>query len=190
MCEPATIAMLAITTVGALSAIDSQEQAAASQVASNNRQGGALLAARAQNANQINLQGQQAVDAAGQKLNENNIAMRQAQASVIARGGPSGLSVDALLGDIARKGATYNESVNANLARTDMALQSQLENVNTQTTSGFNNLKTPAPVDYLGAGLKIAGAGVGAYKSSAPGTSSSNNPAFDRYTKGNLGSGD
>ena len=179
MCEPAT-AMMIFTGVQAISGVMSQQQAADSQVASNNRQAAALLVSRTQNANQINLEGQQATDAAGQKVNANNIAMREAQASVIARGGPSGLSVDALLGDIARKGATYDQSVNANLDRTNLTLQNQLENLNTQTTSGFNSLKTPAPVDYLGAGLKIAGAYSGYQKSTVPAGSS----------RGGFGSGD
>lgn len=157
MCEPAT-AMMIIQGVSAVAGVMAQQQAADSQSNSNNRQGAALMESRTQNYNQLNLQSQQASDAAGQKVNANNIAMREAQATTIAQAGPSGLSVDALLGDIARKGATYDQSVNANLDRTNLQLQNQLQNVNTQTTSGFNQMKSPAPVDYLGAGLKIASA--------------------------------
>lgn len=166
MCEPTT-ALMILSVVSAGAGVMAQQQAANSQGASNQRQAAALMASRVQNANQISIEGQQQSDAAGQKINANNLTMREAQASAIARAGPSGLSVDALLGDMAVKGATYNQSVNANLDRTNLTLNNQLENVNTQTTSGFNSLKTPAPVDYLGAGLKIATAYTGYQKDTA-----------------------
>jgi len=162
----------AVTAAGALSGLSAasgiagvigQQQAASSMAASNSAQYNNALLARAQNANQINLERVQAGDAAGQKLNANNMAMREAQSSVVARAGPSGLSVDALLADMGRKGAGYNESVTSNLDRTNMALDNQLQNVNNQAASTINNLKTPAPVDYLGAALKI-GEGYQKYK--------------------------
>lgn len=188
MCEPTT-AMMILTAASAASGVMAQQQAADSQGASNARQAAALMASRTQNANQINIEQTQLADAAGQKINANNQAMRESQATAIARAGPSGLSVDALLGDMGNKGATYNQSVYANLDRTNLTLNNQLENLNTQTTSGFNSLKTPAPVDYLGAGLKIAGAYAGNQHATAV-TGSSGNAGFGRYTKGNLGSGD
>ena len=154
MCEPTTL-MLAISAASAGAGLLSQQAAADSQNESNQQQGRNLMLSRAQNANQINLERQQAGDAAGQKINANNMALREAQASTVARAGPSGLSLDALLGDMGRKGAGYNESVYANLDRTNMAVDNQLTNLNTQTSSGFNQMKTPAAPDYLGTALRI-----------------------------------
>lgn len=182
MCEPATLAVLfgsaatagtaatagLIGTAGsmagagmALSAASSaagllgQQNAASYQAKMNQQQAQNLMLSRAQNANQIGLERQQATDQAGQKINQNNIMQRQAQSTAIAAAGPGGMSVDALIADMGRKGATYNQSVTENLDRTNLALDNQLQNVNTQTTNGFNQMKTPATPDYLGTALKI-----------------------------------
>jgi len=154
MCEPTTI-MLAISAASAVAGIVTQQDAVSSQNKSNDTQTKNLQTAQAQNFNQINLERQQASDQAGQKINENNNSQREAQATTIARAGPSGLSVDNLLANMGSKGAGYNESVNENLDRTNMALDNQLENVNNQTASSMNQLKTPNQVDYLGSALKI-----------------------------------
>lgn len=159
MCEPTTMMMLTIASTAA--GVIGQQQAQSSQVASNQRQFQAAIDARTQNANQVNLARVQATDQAGQKLNENSIALREAQATAVARGGPSGLSVDNLLASMGGKAGNYNQSVTENLDRTNMALDNQLTNVNNNATSTINGLKTPAPVDYLGAALKIGGAYVG-----------------------------
>jgi hypothetical protein len=161
MCDPVTGTVTTMSIMGWGSAaaagagVMQQQQAANSTNASNQTQYANALLARAQNANQVNLGRQQAGDQAGQKQQENNLAQREAQATQVARAGPSGLSVDALLADLGRKGATYNQSVNANLDKTNMAFDNQLENVNNQASTTINSLKTPAPVDYLGAALKI-----------------------------------
>lgn len=155
MCEPTTILAISSAVVGVMG----QQAAADSQSASNQRQYEAALKARAQNANQVGLERQQSSDAAGQKINDNNIAQREAQAAVVARAGPSGLSVDNLLANLGTRGANYNQSVNENLDRTNMALDNQLQNVNNSAESTINGLKTPNPVDYLGAALKIGTAG-------------------------------
>jgi hypothetical protein len=147
--------MLAISAASAAASVKAQQDAADSTNASNQTQYSNALLARAQNANQVTLGRDQARDQAGQKQQENNLAQREAQATQVARAGPSGLSVDALLADIGRKGGTYNQSVNANLDKTNMAFDNQLENVNNQASTTINSLKTPAPVDYLGAALKI-----------------------------------
>ena len=150
-------ALTGLSAVSAVAGLAGQASAANSMAASNAAQGRNLMLSRAQNANQVNLERVQAGDAAGQKINANNMALREAQASTVARAGPSGLSVDALLGDMGRKGASYNDSVNANLERTNLAMDNQLTNLNTQTSSGFNQMKTPAAPDYLGTALRIGG---------------------------------
>lgn len=164
MCDPVTGVVTTMSIIGwtsvavAASTINTQQNAADAQEQTNNTNAANMLTSRSQNANQINLGRGQANDAAGQKIAANNQAMREAQAATIARAGPSGLSVDAILSDMGRKGATYNQSVNENLDRTNMQLDNQLANVNSQTATGFNQMKTPAPVDYLGQGLRIGSA--------------------------------
>jgi hypothetical protein len=152
MCPPV---MMAITAAATLASLKAQQDAADSQTQSNNTQYASALEARAENANQVTLGRDQARDQASQKQQENNLAQREAQATQVAQAGPSGLSVDALLADIGRKGGNYNQSVNANLDKTNMAFDNQLQNVNNQASTTINSLKTPAPVDYLGAALKI-----------------------------------
>lgn len=148
-------AMTGLTALSAGAGLVGQMQQASAMKDSNANQARNLMLSRANNANQVNLERSQASEAAGQKINANNMAQREAQATTVAQAGPSGLSVDNLLADIGRKGATYNQSITANLDRTNLSLDNQLENVNTATSSGFNNMKTPAPVDYLGTALKI-----------------------------------
>lgn len=159
-------ALSGLSAASGVAGVIGQQQAASSMAASNQNQYNNAMLARTQNANQINLERMQSSDAAGQKLNANSLALREAQSSVVARAGPSGLSVDALLADMGRKGATYDQSVTSNLDRTNMALDNQLQNVNNQAASTINNLKTPAPVDYLGAALKI-GEGYQKYKANS-----------------------
>jgi type II secretory pathway component HofQ len=153
MCDP--VSMMALSVASTAASLKAQQDAADSQTQSNNTQYASALEARAQNANQVTLGRDQARDQASQKQQENNLAQREAQATQVARAGPSGLSVDALLADIGRKGGNYNQSVNANLDKTNMAFDNQLQNVNNQASTTINSLKTPAPVDYLGAALKI-----------------------------------
>jgi hypothetical protein len=173
--------MMVMAVVSAVAGVAAQQNAADAQSAANKRQEASLLAARAANSDQVGLARVQAGDAAGQKINANNQSLREAQATTIARAGPSGLSVDALLADMGNKGATYNQSVNANLERTNLQLDSQLTNVNNSTSSAFNNMKTAAPVDYLGAGLKI-GSAYGSYKSPNSLGSSGTTPTVDAYS--------
>lgn len=182
MCEPMTILAIGSAVTGLIA----QDQAASAQDSANGRQTANALDARSQNANQVGLARMQASEQAGQKINTNNMAMRDAQAATVARAGPTGLSVDSLLANLGTRGASYNQSVNENLDRTNMSLDNQLQNVNNSATSTINSLKAPVPVDYLGAALKI-GTAAYAYNAKLPPT---DNPAFDRYTKGSLGSGD
>lgn len=148
-------ALTALSAVSGIAGLAGQVNAQHAQEGYNARQAQNLMDARGQNANQINLERSQATDAAGQRINANNQELREAQSTTIARAGPSGLSVDALLSDMGRKGATYDQSVTSNLDRTNMQLDSQLTNVNNQTSSAFNQMKTPASPDYLGTALKI-----------------------------------
>jgi uncharacterized protein HemX len=160
MCEPTTI-MLAVSAVAGLVA---QNQAAKGQDQYNKQQARNSAQAQRDNWEQINTRRSQEAEAAAEKIAENNTAMREAQATQIASAGPGGLSMDALLGHIAQKGASYNDSVNANYQRINQGLDSQLTNVNRNAASEVNSLKAPAKVDYLGAALKIGNAAYTGYQ--------------------------
>lgn len=166
MCEPATI-MIAMSAASAVAGVVSQQETASGMAEANQVQARNATQARNDNWEQINLRRRQEAESASEKINTNNTAMREAQATAVARAGPTGLSMDALLGSIAQKGAGYNDSVNANYQRINQALDTQVTNVNRNAASGVNSLKTPPPVDYMGAALKIGNAAYGGYKDGA-----------------------
>lgn len=164
MCDPVT-GVISLASVAGWSAVAgtavslaAQSNNADMQDASNEAQHKNSLNARNQNAAEVEQRRVQEAEAAGERIGMNNIAMREAQAAVVARAGPSGLSVDALLANLAMKGANYNDSVNQNLDRTNKALDNQLTNVNNRASSEINSLKSPTTPDYLGAALQITSA--------------------------------
>lgn len=165
MCEPTTLAVLSIASTAA--SVYGQKTAADAQAASNQVQYQNSMIARGENANQVNLERQQQADAASQKIDQNNMAARSAQATAVATGGPSGISMDALLASIGGKQASYNDSVYQNLDRVNLASDNQLVNVNRRAASEINSLQTPAAPDYLGAALKIGQAGYNYKKGTA-----------------------
>lgn len=157
MCEPTT-AMLAITAGASLANLFQQQQAAKAQDASNQRQAENTMTAYKANLAQTNLMQQQEAAAASQKINENNkaAAAAEARATVSAgESGISGLSVDALLGELAGKQASYNDSVMQNYENASMAIDNQRTNLQVNAASQINSLKTPQQPDYLGTALRI-----------------------------------
>lgn len=161
MCEPTTI--LAIASVAsAAGSVVAQSQAADAQSASNQRQYDNTMRAYRENVNQTNLMQQQEREGSLMKVEDNNMKARAAAstASVAAgENGISGLSVDALMGDISFDQNRFNSSVQTNFDRAQGAISNQRENVYSNAASQINGLQTPASPDYLGAGLRIAQAG-------------------------------
>lgn len=156
MCEPTTLAVLSIASTAA--SVYGQQQAANAQEKANWRQYENTMRAYANNSNQVNLEQQQIRENAIQKKTENNMMARSAIAkSAVSAGenGVSGLSVDALLSDLAGKQNRYNSSVDTNYDYSSMALDNQRQNIYANAASTINGLKTPAMPDYLSAGLKI-----------------------------------
>ena len=162
MCDPVSGAITLSSVAGwtsvgaAASSVISQQQQASYANSVNATQYQNSVAAQAENSNQINLARVQQAESAGQKINANNMAMRESLGTTVASGGPSGLSMDALLGTMASKGATYNQSVTANLDRVNSAIDNQLVNVNRNSANEINSLRSPAIPDYFGSALKIA----------------------------------
>jgi hypothetical protein len=160
MCDPAT--MLAVSVASSVGSVIAQQQAADAQAESNRRQYDNTMRAYRENVNQTNLMQQQEREGSLQKVEDNNMKARAAQSTAaVAAGekGVSGLSVDALMGDISFDQGRYNSSVQTNFDRAEGAIRNQRENVYANAASQINSLQTPATPDYLGAGLKIAQAG-------------------------------
>ena len=110
---------------------------------------------------------QQEGAAASQKINESQINANKTAASAqvaATSGGVSGLSVQALLGDIFGKEASIRDSVNQNLENTGHQIQAERESITRGFESTANTRPTPQHPSLLGAALE-AGTGVlGHYK--------------------------
>lgn len=170
MCEPATLtaATLAITAAATYASVQAQEQQASAQRQVNERQSQNIYAANAANQNQVNVQEQQSREQAIQKKTENDYIAREAIAksrTAAGESGISGLSVDYLLADLAGKRDKFDSSVDANYNYSYMNSENQRANVAFDATSAINGLKAPVLPDYVGAGLRIAQAGVDYKKS-------------------------
>lgn len=160
MCEPTTLVALSIASTAA--SLMAQGQAADAQSATNQKQYENTMRAYRENVNQTNLMQQQEREGSLMKVEDNNMKARAAAstASVAAgENGISGLSVDALMGDISFDQNRFNSSVQTNFDNAQGAIRNQRENVYSNAASSINGLQTPAAPDYLGAGLKIAQAG-------------------------------
>ena len=160
MCDPVSMAVL--TVASTVASVSAQQQAADAQAETNQRQYENTMRAYRENVNQTNLMQQQEREGSLQRVEDNNMKARAAQSTAaVASGesGVSGLSVDALMGDISFDQNRFNSSVQTNFDRAQGAISNQRENVYANAASAINGLQTPVAPDYLGAGLKIAKAG-------------------------------
>lgn len=179
MCEPTTLvaASLALTAASTAATVYSQQQAADAQAATNQRQYDNQMIAYNANIAQSNtdlanlnrLKQQEAEDLSAKKIVNNANARRDISRATVSAGesGISGLSVDSLLAELGGAAGSANTSAEVNYLRKDSALEQDRSNIYTtktnnwaQTASAINSLKTPTQPDYIGAGLRIAGAGI------------------------------
>lgn len=136
------------------------------QQQANQRQYENSMTAYRGNLANIEVQRNQMQADAAQKVNENNAASRAAQSTATVSAGEagvSGVSVGALLRDLAGQAGYDNTNVEENYLRNNAALNAKRENAYTATASEINSLKTPVNPDYLGAGLRLGQAGLSAY---------------------------
>lgn len=163
MCEPTTIAAatLALSAASTAATVYSQGQAANAQAAANQRNYDAQMVAYNANIANANLTKQQLAASTSQKMIENNAQARRdmAKATVSAgEAGVSGLSVDSLLAELGGRAGTANSNAEVNYLNQDRAIEMDKMNAWAGTSSAINSLKTPTQPDYIGAGLRIAGA--------------------------------
>ncbi|WP_422049732.1 virion core protein, T7 gp14 family [Shimia sp.] len=111
--------------------------------------------------------GQQERAAATQRVNQAQIdASKAASSAQVAAtaGGVSGLSVDALLGDIFGQEASIRDSVNQNLENTGVQLQAERNSVQRGYSNTINTRPTPQHPSLLGSALQAGTGVVGAYR--------------------------
>jgi hypothetical protein len=165
MCEPATLAAasLAVTAASTAASLYSQNEAANAQAAANQRAYDSQMTAYNANIANSNLQKTQEAQALSQKQIENNTQARRDMAkATVASGeaGVSGVSVDALLAELGGRAGNANTIAETNYLNRDRAIEADRMNAWAGTASAINSLKTPQSPDYIGAGLKIADAGI------------------------------
>lgn len=168
MCEPTTIAYaaFALTAASTAGSLYAQGKQAQSQSKAQWQQyENDMTAYRANLANIEVTRNQMQADAT-QKVNDNNAASRAAQATArvsAGESGVSGLSVDALLRDLAGEAGYDNTNVEENYLRQNTALNAKRENIYNATASDINVMQTPQGPDYFGAGLRLGQAALGTY---------------------------
>ena len=165
MCEPTTIAMatLAIAAASAAASVDAQNKSASAQSKANQQNYDAQMMAYNANQANANMMKTQEATATSQKIIENNAQGRRdmAKATVAAgEAGVSGVSVDALLAELGGNAGRANANAEVNYLNRDRAIEMDRMNSWSGTASAINSLKTPVGADYIGAGLKIADAGL------------------------------
>ncbi len=110
---------------------------------------------------------QQETAAASQRVNENQIEAKKAAASAqvaATAGGVSGLSVQALLGDIFGQEASIRDSVNQNLENTGQQINQERTSIQRGYTSTINTRQSAQNPSLLGATLEAGTGVIGAYK--------------------------
>lgn len=115
----------------------------------------------------MTLREQQEAAAASQKINQNQIESTKTAASArvaASAGGVSGLSVQALLGDIFGQEASIRDSVNQNLEATGQQYRTERESIRRNYQNTVNSRQPAQKPSLLGAALEAGTGIVGAYK--------------------------
>lgn len=162
MCDPVT-ATLVITAASAASSVYAQDQAAKAQNKANQQTYDSQIIAYNSNIANANLmKTQEADNLSAQKIENNAKANRDVAKATVAAGesGVSGLSVGGLLAELRGAAGEANTNAEVNYLRRDRAIEMDRQNAWAGTATAINSLKTPQQPDYIGAGLKIAQAGV------------------------------
>lgn len=162
MCDPVT-ATLVISAASAASSVYAQDQAAKAQSKANQQTYDSQMVAYNTNiANANRMKVQESENLAVTKLENNAKARRDEAKATVAAGeaGVSGLSVGGLLAELRGKAGEANTAAEVNYLRRDAAIEMDRQNAWAGTANAINSLKTPQAPDYIGAGLKIAQAGV------------------------------
>lgn len=207
MCEPISLITAGLSVASAVSGVVAQKKQqkavdqhndaqfaadtenASAQAAHNVQQTANIKDATIDSYDQNSVSRQQTQEQAGQKIQTNEIDAAKAAATARTSAGENGFSVSGILNQIEADKLRYNDSVNSNLQDQLEGFDQNDKNIYKSGKNQVNQLQdpgnvvrgvTPAAPDYLGAALKIGGAGYGAYQGGAF------DPAIN-YLKGSSG---
>ena len=178
MCNPA-LAMLAITTASTALEIKRQDDQADAINDAAAQQDENIRKATVQNFNQLNRQGVE--DAQNHAVEQQRISREMASRVATGRAqagasGVGGLSVDAMLLNLAGKGLEAQTTSEMNYARTMAARQDQATEIEMNARGQLAGVQWSPGVgaaEYMGAGLKIGGAYAQYKKETTPKVSTS-----------------
>lgn len=156
MCNPAALAVISAVSTGA--SVVAQQQQVNAQNRANRQQADNARTAMVDNLDQTMLARDEQQQAAGQRIEQINRdqAHAVATARVSAAGaGVSGLSVQALLADLAGQASANRSAVQTNFENQQRAGQIDRRNVATSARNTIAGLRSPTSPDYLGAALRI-----------------------------------
>jgi len=170
MCEPATIAMMALTAASAAATMMSQTAAADEQTAANERQRQANEKGRAFNIQQVMNQETEDYDAALVAKEDASIEAAKAKATARVASGEAGLALDSnsvkvMMGDFSRQQGKNEAQIDDNLNRMKQQRNKEITGIHLQADSKNAQLVAPPTPDYLGTALAAGGKMFGQYTS-------------------------
>lgn len=158
MCPPV---MLGLAVASSLASLKAQQDAAKSQANANQQNYNNQMTAYRYNLANANATKVQEAENLAQKKMETNAEVTRRQATAVTAAGESGvsgLSVDALLAELAGRGGQANSSAEVNYLRGDRAIEADKMNSWSGVASTIGQMQTPKAPDYLGAALSIGNA--------------------------------
>lgn len=170
MCDPVTLAAasFAVTTVSTIGSTVMQAQQASAEAEYRDAQIAQSHQAAVENYDLLQLRREQEREAASQQVEANQReALRATERARTAAGeaGVTGLSVDALLGDLYGQEARFRNNVAVNLEAVNSDIDQSASDVRTGTINQITSLPQISRPDYFGAGARLAGAGFSSYRS-------------------------
>lgn len=166
MCDPIAIASTAITGVSQIAAHKADVSATRQQNTYNTQARIAAAEATAQQYVQIGLRTRQEIESAAEEKFQVTQETRAAQATALmaaGEGGVSGFSVANLIQEFAGQQGRYNASVDKQLSWNAQQAEMNMRGVEAQGQDRANSAPALSKPSFLSAGLRIAGAGLGAY---------------------------
>jgi len=166
MCDPVSLAGFAISAASSVVGFMGQQQQAAQQDALYKQNRANALRAFEDKQVATNWRMIQEQESAATEKQDVALQSRAAQASArVAAGeaGVSGLSVDALLGDIVGRTSRYNDRIDQQTDWTVAQLQQEKKGQAAQAVDRINSVPRGTKPSFIDAGLRIGAAGLNAY---------------------------
>ncbi|WP_431855006.1 virion core protein, T7 gp14 family [Azospirillum sp.] len=157
----------AVSALGALGSVAGQMEAQKRGKEYAQAQAEAARVATINSYDQLQLQRQQELENASQRITDTALEGAKARAKAATAAGEagiSGLSVDALLADFQRQQSGFTETVKTNFSRKSAQIEATMEGVRAGAQSTINQIPEPKAPDYLGAAVRAGTETWGAYR--------------------------